>query len=228
MYKEDGKTRKERALETKNHLYAVADALFTQYGFDYVSVDKIVEEAGLSKGTFYVHFESKDSLLVALISDYVDKVDVDYQAFIEIFSSDMPATDILLRLIDKIMDVIVDTIGHKRMKALYRAQLTNISHTGTSASYNRMLYTTITDVLTRGIQRREIVTALPLSELTNHVILAMRGLTYEWCIRYPDFDLKAQSRAHFEIILQGIKGDHGSGQGQQQSQQSQQSQPSQN
>lgn len=206
MNKEDGRSRKEKALETKNRLYAVADALFMQYGFDEVSVDKIVEEAGFSKGTFYVHFESKDSLLEALISDFVEKVDVDYQAFIETFSPDMPATDILLRLVEKIMDVIIDTIGLERMKALYRTQLTNISHSGTSASYNRMLYKTIMDVLAKGIQRREFFTALPLEDLANHLILAMRGLIYEWCIRYPDFDLKAQSRAHFQIILMGIRG----------------------
>jgi AcrR family transcriptional regulator len=204
MHKQDSRSRKEKAFETKNHLYAVADKLFTQYGFDDVSVDKIVEEAGLSKGTFYVHFESKDSLLAALISEYVDKVDVDYQKFIEAFSFETPAADILLRLIDNIVDVIVDTIGLERMKALYRTQLTNISYTGTSASYNRKLYTTITDVLTKGIQRGEFVTVLPLGELANHMILAMRGLTYEWCIRYPDFDLKAQSRVHFMMILQGI------------------------
>lgn len=57
---------------------------------------------------------------MALISEYVEKVDVDYQTFIETFSPDMPAADILLLLIEKIMDVIVDTIGLERMKVLYR------------------------------------------------------------------------------------------------------------
>ncbi len=207
MHKEDSRSRKERALETKRHLYAVADTLFTQYGFDHVSVDKIVEEAGLSKGTFYVHFESKDSLLESLISDYVEKVDMDYQAYIDTFSSNMPAADILLGLVEKIIDVIIDTIGLERMKILYRTQLSNISYSGTAVSYNRMLYRTIMDVLDIGIQKKEFVTALALEELANHLILAIRGLTYEWCIRYPDFDLRAQSQAHFKILIKGIKED---------------------
>jgi hypothetical protein len=33
----------------------------------------------------------------------------------------------------------------------------------------------------------------------------MRGLTYEWCMRYPDFDLKSQAITHFEVLLMGIK-----------------------
>lgn len=204
MYKECNRSRKIRALETRGRLYAAAEMLFTQYGFDNVSVDKIVEESGLSKGSFYVHFESKDKLLESLISDYVEKIDMDYQAFIDTFSPDAPATDIIFMLVEKIVDVIVDVIGFEKMKILYRTQLTNTSSSGNAASYNRLLYKTIIDVLDRGIQKGELVTALPLEELANHFILALRGLTYEWCIRYPDFDLKAQSQKHFRIILNGI------------------------
>lgn len=205
MEKEAGRTRKERASATKNRLYAAADALFTQYGFDEVSVDRIVEEAGVAKGTFYVHFESRDSLLETLISDFVERVDVDYQAFIDTFPPDMPAADMLLRLVEKIMDVILNTIGLARMKALYRAQLANLSHARTAAGYNRMLYKTIMGVLDKGIQSGELSSELPLEALANHLILAMRGIIYEWCIRYPDFVLQAQARAHFQLILRGIQ-----------------------
>lgn len=205
MKKRDSMSRKGRAFETRNHLYSTAEALFMQYGFDNVSVDRIVEEAGLSKGTFYVHFETKDDLLVSLISDYVEKIDMDYQAFIDACSPDMAAADMLICLVQKIMGVVIETIGLEKMKTLYRAQLTNTSHCGTAASYQRMLYKTIMDVLDRGIQRGEFVTALTLEELANHLILGMRGLIYEWCIRYPDFDLKTQSRAHFQLILKGIQ-----------------------
>ena len=120
--------KKGRAFETRKRLYATAEALFTRYGFDNVSVDRIVEEAGLAKGTFYVHFKTKDDLLTSLISDYVRKVDMDYQAFIDTFSPDVLAADMLLHLAEKIMDVIIGTIGLERMKTLYRAQLTNISY----------------------------------------------------------------------------------------------------
>lgn len=204
MEKEAGKSRKEKALATKARLYAAADALFTQYGFDEVSVDRIVEEAGVAKGTFYVHFESRDSLLEALISDFVERVDVDYQAFIDTFPPDMPAADMLLRLVEKIMDVILNIIGMARMKALYRAQLANLSHAG--IGYNRMLYKTIMEVLAKGLQSGEFASELTLEVLANHLILTMRGIIYEWCIRYPNFDLQAQSQAHFRIILRGIQG----------------------
>lgn len=128
---------------------------------------------------------------------------MDYQAFIDACSPDMPAVDMLICLVQKIMDVTIETIGLERMKTLYRAQLTNISYSGTAASYQRMLYKTIMDVLDRGIQRGEFFAELNLEEPANHLILAMRGLIYEWCIRYPNFDLKTQSRAQGRLRQPG-------------------------
>ena len=48
--------------------------LFEKYGLEKVNVDSIVEMAGVSKVSFYVHFDSKNSLIAALITDYVNKV----------------------------------------------------------------------------------------------------------------------------------------------------------
>ena len=65
-----------------------AAKLFKKYGFADVSVDSIVEKAGVSKGTFYVHFDSKDALIVALTADYVNELDFDYKSFLDSFSAD--------------------------------------------------------------------------------------------------------------------------------------------
>ena len=56
MEKKTGGSRKEKALETKSRLYAVADKLFTQYGYENVSVDRIVAEAAISLSSSTVHF----------------------------------------------------------------------------------------------------------------------------------------------------------------------------
>jgi len=55
------------------------------------------------------------------------------------------------------------------------------------------------------MQQGEFKTAMLVETLTKHCIMTIRGLTYEWCIRHPDFDLKEQALKHFEILLNGIK-----------------------
>ena len=203
--KEKISNRKIKAEETKNKIYKSAEQLFSKYGFENVSVDSIVEIAGVSKGSFYVHFDSKDSLIVALISDYVNKLDLDYKSHLESFDVKTAASDIVISLIGKIADVITCTIGYDHIKTVYKVQITKTINTDAVMDYSRGLYKIFSDIIGKGVQQGEFRTDIPVDTLTKHCIMAIRGLTYEWCIRYPDFDYKEQVLKHFEILLNGIK-----------------------
>jgi TetR/AcrR family transcriptional repressor of nem operon len=45
--------------------------LFNRCGFEQVSIDQIMAEAGLTRGGFYNHFASKDQLYAAAVTSYV-------------------------------------------------------------------------------------------------------------------------------------------------------------
>jgi len=51
----------------RDRLVGVAMALFYFHGITPIGLDRILAEAGVSKTTFYKHFESKDDLVVATI-----------------------------------------------------------------------------------------------------------------------------------------------------------------
>lgn len=197
--------RKTKALETKKKIYESAEQLFQKHGFDDVSVDSIVELAGVSKGAFYVHFGSKDTLIAALIADYVAKLDLDYKSFLESFTPDTTASDKVMFLAGKIADIINCTIGYDHMKFVYGAQLARTITIDAVSNYNRDIYKIFSDIISHGQQQGEFKTDISPDAISKHYLLAFRGLTYEWCIRYPDFDLKAQALKHFEILLTGIK-----------------------
>lgn len=58
----------KRALQaeaTKKKILDVGIQLINEYGYDNVTIDDIVERAGVSKGTFYHHFRHKDYLIDA-------------------------------------------------------------------------------------------------------------------------------------------------------------------
>ena len=152
-----------------------------------------------------MHFESKDVLAAILINDYVNEVDLDYKFFLDTIHTETPVSDILLSLVEKIADVITYTIGCDNIKVLYKAHLTKTINTDSAMNYNRELYKLFSDVLSKGIQQEVFHPGMSVDLLTKHCILSIRGLTYEWCIRYPNFDLKAQCLQHFEILLNGIK-----------------------
>jgi AcrR family transcriptional regulator len=195
---------KTKGEKTKQRIFESAARLFCQYGFDDVSVDAIVEAAGVSKGTFYIYFESKDALIAFFLADYVNTVDADYKAHLNSIPPEAPACDMLLSLVAKIADVLTDTIGCQKMKIVYKVQLTGTIDMAAVMGYDRELYKIFADVLELGIKRGEFHTTLSLDELIKHLIMTLRGLSYEWCIRYPDFDLKKEALTHFRLLLVGI------------------------
>lgn len=60
MAKSNNKEREQRILD-------VAADLFIHYSYDKTTVDDIAREAGISKGTIYLHFQSKDDLFESLL-----------------------------------------------------------------------------------------------------------------------------------------------------------------
>lgn len=62
-------TREEKKRETRKHIMEAGATVFAQMGFHGASVDRIVEEAGYTKGAFYAHFESKEALFMALFEE---------------------------------------------------------------------------------------------------------------------------------------------------------------
>lgn len=48
--------------------------LFAQKGFSSTSIHEIAKASGISKGAFYLHFKSKDALLVAILTTYFETI----------------------------------------------------------------------------------------------------------------------------------------------------------
>jgi len=62
------------AAERKNELVDCADALFLAKGYEATTVADILARAGLSKGAFYHHFESKEDLLDAFTARVAETI----------------------------------------------------------------------------------------------------------------------------------------------------------
>ena len=53
--------------ERKDQIIKAAEEVFTQKGFSDARMDDIAGETGLSKGTLYLYFKSKDELIIAIL-----------------------------------------------------------------------------------------------------------------------------------------------------------------
>ena len=197
--------RKVQGAETKKKLYEIAERLFTERNFSDVNVEDITDEAGITKGAFYVHFESKDALVAILIADHAACADANYKTFVETLPNDMPISEVLLALTQKIADELMDTIGCENMKKVYQMLLSGTAGTEAVKGYGRELYALVYSILEKGLRSGEFTSSLPPETLSRHFVMAIRGVSYEWCVRYPDFNLREQVISHIRLLIEGIK-----------------------
>ena len=83
----------QRSEETRGKIVEAAIKLFSERGFNTASVDDICAEAGVSKGAFYHHFESKQALFLALLDGWLKTIDNAIEA-----SRDKTAPETFLRM----------------------------------------------------------------------------------------------------------------------------------
>lgn len=59
----------------KQELLNIAYRMFIEKGYENTSVDDIITEAGIAKGTYYYYFESKEATLEAVIEMMIEKAE---------------------------------------------------------------------------------------------------------------------------------------------------------
>ena len=64
----------ERGQATREHLIAVATQLFASRGYEGTSIDAVQQGAGVSRGSLYHHFASKDALFEAVVEEIETRV----------------------------------------------------------------------------------------------------------------------------------------------------------
>ncbi len=93
--------------KTREKLITVANELFYEHGFHAVGLDQILDRVGVTKTTFYNHFESKDALVIAVLLER-DKIELaEWLGIMEKKGGDDPRARILA-LFDLLEDWLAD------------------------------------------------------------------------------------------------------------------------
>lgn len=79
----------------RERLLAAAIDLFYRNGFNTVGIDQIIASAGVTKTTFYKHFESKDEIMVAAVQRYDEWESQAYQHAVHKIAGDDPVKQFL-------------------------------------------------------------------------------------------------------------------------------------
>ncbi len=70
----------QRSEETRTKILLAAEMLFAQEGYEATGVAEICAEAGVSKGAFYHHFDSKQAVFLQLLNQWLARLDAQMES----------------------------------------------------------------------------------------------------------------------------------------------------
>ena len=86
--------------ERTSQIIAAAEGVFSKKGFSAARMDDIAEETGLSKGTLYLYFKSKDDLIIAILDRIFQR---EFKVIEQIDVSKTSATEAIWQFVDTVI-----------------------------------------------------------------------------------------------------------------------------
>lgn len=101
-----------KKLKKRTDILEGAYALFTTNGYENTTILNIALRAGVGKGTFYLYFDSKESVRDELIrikaSEVLTQAVADVSGKVEILETELAPVDKFIMLVDRIVDYMIE------------------------------------------------------------------------------------------------------------------------
>jgi AcrR family transcriptional regulator len=195
LNREELTTRQLQALETRNRLFNCAHKLLRQKEYKDITIREIVTAAGVSIGTFYLYFPSKLDVYYqtfVIADDYFENV-------VKHNLTQPTANERILAFFDHYAGYNANEAGIRLAKLLYNSD---------NPYFNRNNDFGIVSVLTRliadGIQSGELKTASDAKTISRYMMIAARGVVYDWCATNGNYDLKTDMRTYMSFLIRAI------------------------
>ncbi len=188
------------AKDTREKIINTAWKLFYEEGFGETTINDIIREADISKGTFYYYFRSKDDLLGTL-SEILDR---EYQRLEGEEPEGMNCFDRLIWLNYEVHSFMERTMDYRLLSYLYSAQIVKESFSAL-LNRNRYYYRYVERLMEEGRNNGELTDRMAVSDMVRYFSMCERALVTEWCMNNGAFSLGEFSRQCFPVMMQGLK-----------------------
>lgn len=187
---------------TKELILMEASKLFSSQGYEKTTLDQILENANIAKGTFYYHFKSKEQLVEELINQ-------GYAQFSTIASQDLESGISPLEILEKVIQNFVDwTLKNPdQLKVLLTQRfsvLSSINPENRAGSFRE-----ITSYLISVAQKNNILrTDINSMELAQMLGMMLVQAQLSWLFN-REIDLKEKCFNCLKVFLNGVEKNRG-------------------
>ncbi len=185
-----------KSKETKAKIFKAAKHILQKKGYEELSIKNICEEAGVSNGSFYHHFKTKDDLL----SYYIEE-----QPGINPDLLDLPVD-----AEDAKKTIIYVYINYVHYCKELGVEFMSNYYTPKNQSLNPLIRTerpypiiTVQNYLKKCMDARIINPALSLDDLSTDIRMIVIGNVFEWCLKRGDADFEENMRRSLKTYLDG-------------------------
>jgi len=196
---------KEEALVTREQVLRAALYVFSTQGYAASTLEGIAQEAGVTRGAVYGHFEGKAELYHTLVQEQFTRVG---ERLIGVFSEGGTVRDVLHRFIvrslalvedDEMYQQVVELTLFKADPGTERAGDIQKKQQGTQA----LLYQ-LEQVLQAGVETGKVRAGQDLQNTARSLVALVNGTILLWFQSERAFSLKSFARTLADTALNGV------------------------
>lgn len=184
--------------------------LFEQKGFSETSIQDIANSIGITKGTFYYYYASKENLLMEIHLHYICDLLEKQRAILQTVKGFSKQLSEIVALI------VYDMKFRKAQGQIYLREMRNLTneHAETIKEKREEFRLNVAKVIADGIQAGEFQAHLSPG-ITSLAILGVTNWSYQWFNPAGELSVEELADRYIDIILHGvaaktqhIKGEH--------------------
>jgi TetR/AcrR family transcriptional regulator, fatty acid metabolism regulator protein len=175
--------RKIQADTTKKKIYEIAISLMEKKGFANTTINEISKKAGVSVGTFYNYFSSKEEIFHNIFK----KADEYFERVVNRnIKKSVGSSQARIALYFRHYARYVLKQGFHNISQLYGTK------TKLFAEKGRYMQELLKQVIDAGQQAGDIMDEMTPDQITEYLVVASRGVVYDWCIHEGSYNLESK------------------------------------
>lgn len=195
--KEEPKRQQQKSKETKERIFRAAKRILKKKGYEELSIKNICEEAGVSNGSFYHHFKTKDDLL----SYYIEEQPSIRPELLELPKDAAEAKAAIVQVYLNYVRYCRE-LGVEFMAGYYNPKNQALNAViRTKRPYPIM---TVQAYVEKALAARRIGLNVEIEAFTTDVRMIVIGNVFEWCLRDGQTDFEGNMTRSLGKYLDGV------------------------